>query len=195
MVAVKPSASVYQEIMVGASHRQTAGAPAPADWLGWFSPGAWGPVLPPRGPAARFNESDPRLLLPRALGWGLAHSLEGGGRAAARVVPGATAGAVAVSGRRMVAALASPAGVICRQALDDAIAGEHAAIDGKVAANHKGTHGCVFLGQAAGLVCEIRLILAAIDQDQAGVAIGAAVALIAGVMPPTAPAKACKKLR
>ena len=95
----------------------------------------------------------------------------------------------------MVAALASAAGVIRRQTLDNAIASEHAAIDRKVPANHEGTHGCVLLGQATGLVREIGLILAPIDQNQAGVAIGAPVALIARVMPPTAPAKACKNLR
>jgi hypothetical protein len=38
------------------------------------------------------------------------------------------------------------AGFIRGQALDDAIAGQHAPIDREVPADHKGTHGCVLLG-------------------------------------------------
>jgi hypothetical protein len=47
-----------------------------------------------------------------------------------------------------VAALAAAAaGLGSRQALDDAVAGQHAPVDGKVAAHHKGTHGGVLLGE------------------------------------------------
>jgi hypothetical protein len=84
------------------------------------------------------------------------------------------------------------AGLLGRQTLDDPVAGEHAPVDGEVPADHKGTHGCILLGQGPGFVCKIRLVLAPIDQNQAGIAIGVAVALIRGVMPSTAPAKACK---
>lgn len=66
----------------------------------------------------------------------------------------------------MAATLPSLAtGLVRRQALDDTIAGKHAAIDREVPADHKGTHGCVFLGQGASFVCEICLVLAPIDQD------------------------------
>ena len=93
----------------------------------------------------------------------------------------------------MMAALSSPSAVISGQPLNNTVAGEHAAVDREVAADHKGTHGCILLGQAAGFVREICLILASIDQNQASVAVGIAVALIAGVPPPSAPAKACKE--
>jgi hypothetical protein len=82
--------------------------------------------------------------------------------------------------------------LIGRQALDNPVAGKHASVDGEVPADHKGTHGCVFLGQRLGLVGKIRLVLPPIDQDQARVAIGVPVGLVQGVMPSTPPAEACK---
>jgi hypothetical protein len=51
------------------------------------------------------------------------------------------------------------------QALDDPVAGKHAAIDREVPANHKGTHGCILLRQGVGLVLQISLVLPPIDQD------------------------------
>jgi len=81
---------------------------------------------------------------------------------------------VSAIGRRSVAASLSrpPAGALVRwQALDDPVPGKHAAVDGKVAANHKGAHGCVLLSQTVGLVREIRLVLASIDQNKASVAV------------------------
>jgi hypothetical protein len=108
----------------------------------------------------------------------------------ARTVP------VSVAGRRVAGNLPDLAArLIGRQALDDPVAGEHAPIDREVPADHKSTHGCVLLGQRAGFVCEISLVLAPIDQNQTCVAIGIPVALIRGVMPSTAPAKACKTSR
>lgn len=72
-----------------------------------------------------------------------------GSRAATRVVarsPTAAAVVRAVS-RGGVAALSS-ATALCwgREALDNAIAGQHASVDGEVSADHKGTHGGIFLG-------------------------------------------------
>lgn len=103
--------------------------------------------------------------------------------------------AVAVIGR-MAAALSSgfPSTLISWQALNDAVAGQHAAIDREVPAHHKGTHGGVFLGQIVGFVCKIGLVLAAIDQNQASVAVHVVEAVVHGIHPPTAPAKALKVL-
>jgi hypothetical protein len=99
-------------------------------------------------------------------------------------------------GRRSVATSlsGSPGGIVSWQALDDAVAGKHASIDREVSADHKSTHGCILLGQAAGFVCKIRLVLAAIDQNQASIAARVAVALVHGVHPPTTPAKAFQVL-
>lgn len=100
-------------------------------------------------------------------------------------------------GRRSVAASLSrpPAGRLVRwQALDDSVAGQHATIDGEVAAHHESTHGRVLLGQATGFVREIRLVLTPIDQNQASVAVGVTVALVHGILPPAAPAKALQVL-
>lgn len=88
------------------------------------------------------------------------------------------------------ALLGLAASLVRRQALDDPVAGKHAAIDREVPANHKGTHGCILLRQGVGLVLQISLVLPPIHQDEARVAIGIAVAFIRGVMPPTPPAEA-----
>lgn len=55
---------------------------------------------------------------------------------------------MAVIGRRGVAAAlaGSPGGIIGWQALDNAVAGKHTAVDREVAAHHEGAHGCVLLG-------------------------------------------------
>lgn len=93
------------------------------------------------------------------------------------------------------ALLGLAASLVRRQALDDPVAGKHAAIDREVPANHKGTHGRILLRQGVGLVLQISLVLPPIHQDEARVAIGIAVAFIRGVMPPTPPAEACKTSR
>lgn len=68
---------------------------------------------------------------------------------------------VAVPGRCR-AALA--AGVIVgRKSLDNAVASKHAAVDGKVAADHECAHRGVFLGQQIRLICQVGLVLASID--------------------------------
>ena len=72
----------------------------------------------------------------------------------------AVVGAVARGG---VAALSSTAVVRCGEALDDAVAGQHTSVDGEVAADHKGTHGGVFLSEHVGLIGQIRLVFAAVD--------------------------------
>ena len=54
---------------------------------------------------------------------------------------------VAVAGGHYVARFLALARVIGREPLDDAIAGEHAAIDGEVPAHHERPHGGVLLGQ------------------------------------------------
>lgn len=68
---------------------------------------------------------------------------------------------VAVPGRRRAALAAGIS--IGRESLDDAIASEHAAVDRKVAADHKGAHSSILLSQHVGLVCQVGLILASID--------------------------------
>jgi hypothetical protein len=86
---------------------------------------------------------------------------------------------VAVTGRDdMARLLAALPGLGGRQALDNAIAGQHAPIYGKVPAHHEGPHGCVLLGQGVRLVRIVRLIMAPIDQDEAGVAAAVLVALV-----------------
>lgn len=80
--------------------------------------------------------------------------------------------------------------LICWQSLNDAVPGEHAAIDGEVPADHKGPHGRILLGKGVRFVREIGLILATVHKHQAGIAIGIAVALVHGIPPPTPAAKA-----
>lgn len=93
------------------------------------------------------------------------------------------------SGWAVMRLLASLARVV-REPLYDTVADEHAAVDREVPANHEGPHGGVLLGQAVRLVGQIRLVLASIDQDQAGVAIGVPVNLVGRVLPPPSPAQA-----
>lgn len=84
-----------------------------------------------------------------------------------------------------MAGLLAPAGIIGRETLDDAVAGKHASIDGKVPAYHKGPHGRIFLGQGVRFVCKICLVLAAVHQNQACVATRISVTLVRRVLPPT----------
>jgi len=93
-----------------------------------------------------------------------------------------------------VTTLAAAARVLSRQALDDAVAGQHASVDREVATDHKGTHGGVLLSKNVRLVGEIRLVLAAVDQDKTSVAAVVPVALVHGVCPSSASAKALEVL-
>lgn len=74
-------------------------------------------------------------------------------------------------------------------ALNDAVASQHAAVDGEVAADHKGTHGGVLLGEVARLVEIVGLVLAAVDEDVACVAPRLLVTFVRGVDPTPALAK------
>ena len=106
------------------------------------------------------------------------------------MISGAAAVAIAATTRRGVAALAATAGVDgSREPLDDAVAGEHAAVDGEVPADHKGTHGGVFLRQDIGLVCKVRLVLTPVYKDKASEAIGVSVQLVGGIRPTSTSAK------
>jgi len=62
--------------------------------------------------------------------------------------------------------------------LDNTIPGQHASINGKVAADHEGTHGCILLSQHIGFICQIRLVLTSIDQDKTGISVSAPVCLV-----------------
>lgn len=80
-------------------------------------------------------------------------------------------------------------GPVRGEPLDDSVPGQHAAIEGKAPAHHKGTHGCVLLGKDIRLVREVRLVFAAVHKDVAGVAAGVTVALVHGVAPSSATAE------
>jgi len=98
---------------------------------------------------------------------------------------------VASAGRRLVTRLSrSAAGLIGRQPLNDPVSGQHAPVDREVSAHHKGPHGGVLLSQHVRLVCEVRLILAAVHKNKAGVAVRVSVALVHGVPPTASTAKA-----
>ena len=101
--------------------------------------------------------------------------------------------AVAVPGRG-VAALAATRRLLSGKALNNAVTSQHASVDRKVTAHHKSTHGCVLLGQNIRFICEIRLVLAAVDKDKAGVAAVVPVALVHRVCPSSTPAEACLQL-
>lgn len=127
------------------------------------------------GGTRRTRQGTPTRACPEAPGTADstgAASVKGGGGAAAGVVPRPPAAALATVSRRGVAALAATARIGgSGQSLDDAVPGEHAAVDGEVAADHEGAHGGVFLGQDVRLVGEVRLILAAVDEDEASVSV------------------------
>lgn len=98
--------------------------------------------------------------------------------------------AVAAATRGRVAALATTARVRGgRESLDDSVAGEHAAVDGEVPADHEGAHGGVLLGQDVGLVGEIRLVLTPVYEDEAGEAIDVSVQLVGGIRPASSSAE------
>ena len=93
----------------------------------------------------------------------------------------------------VAAAAVLPARLVGGEALDDAVARQHAAVDAEVAADHEGAHGRVLLRQHVRLVGQIRLVLAAVDEHEARVASGVPVALVHGVHPSAAPAEAYNK--
>lgn len=84
----------------------------------------------------------------------------------------------AVTGRRVPTLLRAASRLSGREPLDDAVAREHAAVDGKVAADHEGAHGGILLGQRVGLIGEVCLVLSSVDQDQTGVATVVTVTLV-----------------
>lgn len=89
-----------------------------------------------------------------------------------------------------MAALSTPVRVRSREALDNSVAGKHAAVDGEVSAHHEGAHGRILLGEEVRLIGEIRLVLPAIDENKTSVASWITVALVHGVRPSSAPAEA-----
>lgn len=96
------------------------------------------------------------------------------------------------AGRAVVAGLlgARVLAGVCggRKTLHDAIAGEHSTIDREIPAHHEGPHGGVLLSQAVRFVCKICLVLAPIDQNQAGVATRVTVTFVCRVSPPSSSA-------
>lgn len=106
--------------------------------------------------------------------------------AAAGTTPTATPLAAAAPAALVLGA----ARLVCGQALNDAVTGQHAAIDGEVAAHHEGSHGRVLLRQRVRGVGQVRLVLPPVDQDQTRVARVAAGAFVPRVCPSTSSAKA-----
>lgn len=119
--------------------------------------------------------------------------VEGCSRAAGGVVSGSSAVTVTAS-RRGVTALTAGARLCGRKTLNDAVASKHATIHREVAANHEGSHGSILLGQPIWFVGEIRLVLAAIDKNEASKATVIAVTLVHWVCPSTSSAKTLKVL-
>ena len=76
-----------------------------------------------------------------------------------------------------------------REALDNAIAGKHSTIDGKVAANHEGSHGCILLSQNVRFVGKIGLVLSTIHEYKACESGRVSIAFIRGVCPSSSSAK------
>lgn len=89
--------------------------------------------------------------------------------------------------------LAAAGGLVCGQALDDAVPGQHASIDGEVATDHESTHGSILLGQRVRLVRIVRLVLATVDKHETDVPFGVPITLIHGVQPAPSSAETCRK--
>lgn len=97
--------------------------------------------------------------------------------------------------RRGMAALAATVRVgSSRQALHDSVAGKHASVHREISADHKGTHGGVFLGQNIRLVREICLVLSAIDEHQTGKAVVVPITLVRRIRPSSAATEAFQVL-
>lgn len=138
-----------------------------------------------------MRNSEIQSVLEPAFDWSLAirHSVKRGRGAAARVVPGSSAVTITAAAGRGLTTLAA-LGLGGWQPLYNAVAGEHTTIDGEVAADHKGAHGGVFLGQDIRFVGEVGLVLAAVDEDETREAAVVTVALVRRVYPTSAPAQA-----
>lgn len=117
------------------------------------------------------------------------HSIERGGRATARVGARSTAVTITAITGRAPAVLAA-ARIVSRESLHDPVAGEHAAIDRKVPADHKGPHSRILLSQRIRGVSQICLVLASVHQHKAREATGVSVAFVRRIHPPTPPAEA-----
>ena len=92
-----------------------------------------------------------------------------------------------------MAALVAALGLPGRKPLNDAVAGQHAAIDGELPAHHEGSHSSILLSQDIRFVGKVRLVLAAIDQHEARVAAVVTVALVRRVRPSATTAEAWKE--
>lgn len=86
-------------------------------------------------------------------------------------------------------------GFVCWQALDDAVAGQHATIHREVPADHEGAHRRVLACQLVRFVRQIRLVLPPVDQHQAGVPARVPEHVVGGLFPSAAVAEACGNLR
>lgn len=92
---------------------------------------------------------------------------------------------------RLLASATAVAGIgRSRETLDNAVAGEHAAVDREVSAHHEGTHGSILLGQYSGFVGQVSLVLATVDKNQACVSAVVFVAFVGRIGPPAATAEA-----
>jgi hypothetical protein len=81
-----------------------------------------------------------------------------------------------------------------REALDNAIAGQHTTVDREVATHHEGAHGRVLLGQEVRLVRQVCLVFASVDEDQTRVPFTIPAALVRGIHPTSASAETLKVL-
>jgi len=80
-----------------------------------------------------------------------------------------------------------------RQSLNNAVSGQHTTVLGEVPAHHEGPHRGVLLRKVVRLVREVGPVLPAVHKNQTGPAVvRVADAVVRGVIPSTAPAKACK---
>lgn len=141
----------------------------------------------------------------------LLHLLIGRSGAATRVVPGsavppmtmALAMAMGVRrvgvrrhGGRVAAALSVLAiGLVRWQTLDDAVAGQHAAIHREVPADHEGTHCRVLSRQLVRFVRQIRLVLASVNQHKASVPASVPEHVVRRLFPSAPVAEPCGILR
>lgn len=79
------------------------------------------------------------------------------------------------------------------QALDNAVAREHAAVDAEVTAHHKGAHSRVLARQVVRLVGQVRLVLAPVDQYVARIPRGFPVAFVGGRAPAPSLTETCEE--
>lgn len=79
------------------------------------------------------------------------------------------------------------------QALDNAVAREHAAVDAEVATHHEGAHGRVLTRQVVRLVSQVRLVLTPVNQHVACVPRGFPVAFVGGSTPAPSLTETCEE--